>query len=783
MNGNKKHRDKKAYDNDGAEFDIEEDRPPKKSPLKRNKKKSYYGERKKYDPTFHGPTEDRSCTDIICCLLFFVFVIGMVGLGGYAYYSGDPLTLIYATDYQGNVCGKTPGFEQKPFLFYFDLLECFDTTTIVTSNCPSTKICLERCPRETFAPFTLLLLDRLGEAAADAGLPDQVGLDIPDSEWDKMMCEYAFDPKAEYTDPVSPYFNNLDKIFEDKRCAAYYLKSEPLFERCIPGFLVSNESSVAEIFEEVTGYIATSDTVNEINITTTDIERTFQRVVNTFLDLRGFLEFLYQDFISSWWLILIGLAIGMALSLIWIILMRWIAGPMVWGSIFLIYGVLGVGMYFCYKQYFDLEDMRVSDPTFAFLATLSDFLRLQKTWLTFGIILLVIFLVILLVTLCLCNRIRLAVQLIAEASKAVGNMMSTLFFPIIPFFLQVIIYSLWAIIAVYLATSHEVRYEVYNAPPDFAIENGTECVYETFNATYNTNGTTATCVFVSYSLPTYTTYLQFVNLFGLFWISNFIIALGQVTLAGAFASYFWAYDKSNDVPALPLLRSFWWAIRYHLGSIAFGSLIIAIVKIIRVLLEYVQLQLKGKTNNVAKFLITCLQCCFWCLEKFLKFLNKNAYILVAIYGKNFCTSAKDAFFLLMRNIIRVAVINKITDFLLLLGTLCIVGLVTVAYFFYFSMQITFINDIVPVPELHYYWAVIIVISLGVFCIARGFFSVFDMAVDTMFLSFLEDSERHDGSPEKPYYMSKDLMQIVGKKNKKRKDQPDNNDEESETEDW
>lgn len=30
---------------------------------------------------------------------------------------------------------------------------------------------------------------------------------------------------------------------------------------------------------------------------------------------------------------------------------------------------------------------------------------------------------------------------------------------------------------------------------------------------------------------------------------------------------------------------------------------------------------------------------------------------------------------------------------------------------------------------------------------------------------MEDSERNDGSAEKPYYMSKNLMSILGKKNK------------------
>jgi len=31
---------------------------------------------------------------------------------------------------------------------------------------------------------------------------------------------------------------------------------------------------------------------------------------------------------------------------------------------------------------------------------------------------------------------------------------------------------------------------------------------------------------------------------------------------------------------------------------------------------------------------------------------------------------------------------------------------------------------------------------------------------------VQDSEENDGSPEKPFYMSKDLMDILGEKNKK-----------------
>ena len=59
----------------------------------------------------------------------------------------------------------------------------------------------------------------------------------------------------------------------------------------------------------------------------------------------------------------------------------------------------------------------------------------------------------------------------------------------------------------------------------------------------------------------YTIYLQIYNLFMGFWLMNFVIALGQITLAGAFASYYWAFDKSKDVPTFPILGAFYRAFR------------------------------------------------------------------------------------------------------------------------------------------------------------------------------------------------------------------------------
>ena len=38
--------------------------------------------------------------------------------------------------------------------------------------------------------------------------------------------------------------------------------------------------------------------------------------------------------------------------------------------------------------------------------------------------------------------------------------------------------------------------------------------------------------------------------------------------------------------------------------------------------------ISGTQNSFTRFLLCCLKCCFWCLEKFLKFINRNAYIMV-----------------------------------------------------------------------------------------------------------------------------------------------------------
>uniref|UniRef100_A0A9J7XM02 Choline transporter-like protein n=1 Tax=Cyprinus carpio carpio TaxID=630221 RepID=A0A9J7XM02_CYPCA len=460
-----------------------------------------------------------------------------------------------------------------------------------------------------------------------------------------------------------------------------------------------------------------------------------------------------------------GLVIAMVVSVLFLLLLRFTAPVLVW---VLIIGVLAVGafgIWYCYNEYMSLASSSLNFSNVGLTTNVQVYLQVRDTWLAFLIILCVVEAILLLALIFLRTRILIAIALIQETSKALGHMMSTLFYPIVTFVLLLVCVSYWGITALYLATSGAPVYKVVA----MNTSQGDCSVIRMFNSTQYPTCPSARCVFINYNteglFQRNLFNLQIYNVFAFLWCVNFVIALGHCTLAGAFGSYYWAFSKPADIPTFPLIQSFMRALRYHVGSLAFGALILTLVQMVRIILEYLDHKFKEAQNPCTRFIMCCLKCCFWCLEKFIKFINRNAYIMIAIYGKNFCVSAKNAFSLLMRNIIRVVVLDKVTDLLLFFGKLLVVGGVGVLAFFFFSGRIQTPGTTFETAALNYYWMPIITVVFGAYLIAHGFFSVYNMGVDTLFLCFLEDLERNDGSPEKPYFMSKNLMKILNKKNK------------------
>ena len=135
------------------------------------------------------------------------------------------------------------------------------------------------------------------------------------------------------------------------------------------------------------------------------------------------------------------------------------------------------------------------------------------------------------------------------------------------------------------------------------------CSPESF-ASCNLLCPTVKCQFVKYTGSRDFSWMQLGNVFGLFWGLSFVSAFGQLVLAHVFAEWWVIFQESTlGLKLSKLLLSYSSILRYwtrnksltssltyigdslfkttvfHLGTAAFGSLIIAIFSFIRMVLE------------------------------------------------------------------------------------------------------------------------------------------------------------------------------------------------------
>ncbi|XP_021667165.2 choline transporter protein 1 isoform X3 [Hevea brasiliensis] len=211
-----------------------------------------------------------------------------------------------------------------------------------------------------------------------------------------------------------------------------------------------------------------------------------------------------------------------------------------------------------------------------------------------------------------------------------------------------------------------------------------------------------------------------------------------------------AYDlesKKPEITFLPVFSSMRRLMRYSLGSVALGSLTVSFVESVRFMLESIRRKLKvtGTTPDgcIGKIAHHTSQFCLRCVEWTIKSVNRNAYIMIAITGKSFCRASAIATELIMNNILRIGKVNVIGDVILCLGKLCVSLLSAVFAFLmldthkYRSAHNKITSPLFPVLVC---WA------LG-YIVATLFFAVVEMSIDTIILSFCQDSDEHQGTAQ------------------------------------
>jgi len=444
-----------------------------------------------------------------------------------------------------------------------------------------------------------------------------------------------------------------------------------------------------------------------------------------------------EDLFTARYEILVSIGVALVLALVYIFLVKHCAGCLVWGSVLL---TLAGGGFLSY--YFLVESAHSGLP---------DNDKTQKACKYVGIICATVTGLFLVVVFFLRTQIRIAVAVVKESAKVLGDVPTLLFWPLVPLVMGILYCAFWLAATLFV---YSVGTDVQGGVPPYAVthnfaNSSSILPSDVPNNNIHINHT------VSHEFDMRYRDVLWVHGFGLFWNAQFLVYFGSMVVAGTVAD--WYFSNQHERGAFtraPLMASVCRTIRFHLGSIALGSLILAVVRFTRAVLMYLQKKFISNDPNGLQRCVLCLvHCCLKCLDCCLDKLSKNGFVWISIWGSSFCTGSCNAFALLWRNLGRVAAVNAVSVYLMTMGKFTVAGVNTVIFAFYLMQyDPQLISPILPC----------VVIFLLTWVTTSMFMMLFDTIVDATFMCFLVDVEHNQGGH---MMASRGLQALVDKHSK------------------
>jgi len=247
--------------------------------------------------------------------------------------------------------------------------------------------------------------------------------------------------------------------------------------------------------------------------------------------------------------------------------------------------------------------------------------------------------------------------------------------------------------------------------------------------------------------------LMLYQVFAFLWIVAFLSAVFQHVVAGSIAGWYFARDAMAPRGSRETaFKSLFHALTKSFGSLAFGALVMALLQFANFLLE---LSKRSNTKNrVLVWLISCLQCILSCITGIVKYINKFAYIYIAMHGYSFCHAARECFDLVSRNMFSAVIMDTIGGFVLFVG----------------KALFTAICTIIAIGVLEAQHRPLTAVTLGLtigfsFIILHIISHIVGVGVDTVFVCYLEDLELNKGQN---MYISPDVHALLQESHNKHK---------------
>lgn len=712
--------------------------------------------------------EDRKCKDVLFLIIYLGFLAGLVYVGIVAIEKGDWRRLLYGTDSNGNLCGVGKMKDYKKIVYLDDIefslgVGFSNARRVCASECPKAgRVCTVGdfpcslnsqyvCPYYKYVDFNATIAgldeysssyyDKLAESnATAAGSASCKEMQSLVSEWDQSgwLGELPSFLAQSLRDSANAglcgvLYQSMSAVPGRGPCFPALLETLDVINRCIPTASGDISGRMPRAFVNVS--------------TISELQSSLQ--LSTLEDLWNDeqLRYYMSDVVRSWPIVLVcGVVGGTLFSIGWMFCLRYGASVVTFITVLVVNLGLVAATLYCYlkAEIIEGDDVEVSIKDYlpdGFKSTSDD----DFAWHVLAYVFSGITFVVLVVTLLVIPRLKIAVSLVKVASQAIAAMPSLIAFPIVPLFALIFFLAWWVAIVAFLWSAGD------------EVERRGALSQMTNSTTY-----AKTCEedpFCTYDIEwdDTMTFLFIYHLFGLFWASQFIVGFGYVAIAGAVARYYWCKGEVEMIPRNPVKQSAGAALRYHLGSIAFGSFFVASVQFLRGALQYVVNRVKAVLGEGKSYLFCCLRCGLWLIEKVLRFTNRNAYILVAVKGTSYCTSVMRSWRLVMKNAVQVAAVSVIADVLIWLGKLSIAIACGVA-----ALAMSNISPYTDPSSDSYLSSQVMPVALSVivgYIISAIFYQAYEIAIDTMLLSYCEDCERSGGKAEfAPALLAKALRQ-------------------------
>ncbi|KAL7300899.1 hypothetical protein TKK_0006452 [Trichogramma kaykai] len=402
-----------------------------------------------------------------------------------------------------------------------------------------------------------------------------------------------------------------------------------------------------------------------------------------------------EQFVASeWWIVLTVFLLGTFWSILFLALLRVTAKPMVYTAIALIFIIIGLAAFGS--------------------ACALIFERTRGTFASFFVctLLLIIFIWAYMTK---SKFIPVTCEIIREAVKAI------FFFPLV--FIYTMAYYALAIIFTYFIM------EIWVHLASIAIIEG--------------------------YVPIHLYFCEIINFIALIWINCHMWGIYRLSVAGSYGTWYWATNK-REVPLITTLRFIYIAVRYHIGPVAFGSLILTVCFILRMLISIICSSAgtdDPNANPVTCLFRSCLLGCYAavsCLETIVESITGLSFVYIALHGGGFIDAARESFNMFRRNFLKVTILSQIVRILCFVAMVLISILTILVFWGLVSSQSITLKERQIVLSL---------CILGIVVLVGLMLEPLSIAVDTIFTCVLEDFEMN-GDTNKPYHMSDKLKQLV-----------------------